>query len=221
MFDSVRDLKGPGMRRTRRVLAALVPLSVVPLGVLPLAACSALSPAPGAAYGASPSASASASSLASGKGGGAAMSAPMIPASAMLTVEKTKDGYVLATAAGRAVYTYGKDVKGSGKSACTGGCLSAWPAVTGKPFIAKGVRLTSALGSITRAPGVIQATYNGYPLYTYAADTAAGQASGDGEGGVWHVVTGTALAASPAAAAADAAASQKAVAAAKAAGTGM
>ena len=202
------------MRTTRRVLAAMLPMSV-----LPLAACSSLSPAPGAAYGASPSAPAS--SPASGKGGGAAMSAPMIPASAMLTVEKTKNGYVLATAAGRAVYWYGKDVQGSGKSACTGGCLSAWPAVAGKPFVAKGVKLVSALGSITRAPGVIQATYNGYPLYTYAADTAGGQASGDGEGGVWHVITGTKLASSPAIAAADATASQQAVAAAKAAGTGM
>jgi predicted lipoprotein with Yx(FWY)xxD motif len=214
MFDLVRDVKGSRMRRARRVLAAMLPLSV-----LPLAACGSMSPAPGAAYGANPSASASSS--ASGKGGGAAMSAPMIPATMMLTVEKTKNGYVLATGNGRAVYWYAKDVKGSGKSACTGGCLSAWPAVTGKPFVAKGVRLASALGSITRAPGVIQATYNGYPLYTYAADTAAGQASGDGEGGVWHVITGTALAASTATAAADATTSQKAVAAAKAAGTGM
>jgi predicted lipoprotein with Yx(FWY)xxD motif len=144
----------------------------------------------------------------------------MIPAKTLLTIEKTKAGYVLATAAGRTVYWYGKDVKDSGKSACVGGCLSAWPAVTGKPFTPKGVQLAGALGSITRPGGTVQATYNGYPLYTYAADTAAGETSGDGEGGVWHIVTGTALASSTAAAAAGAAASAKAVTAAKA-GSGM
>ena len=141
----------------------------------------------------------------------------MIPAKMLLTIEKTKTGYVLATAAGRTVYWYGKDVKGSGKSACVDGCLSAWPAVTGKPFVAKGVQLASALGSITRPGGAVQATYNGHPLYTYAADTAVGETSGDGEGGVWHIVTGTALASSTAVAAAGAAASAKAVTAAKAA----
>ena len=38
----------------------------------------------------------------------------------------------------------------------------------------------------------MQATYDGHPLYTYAADTAAGQAKGNGlnlSGGVWHEVT--------------------------------
>lgn len=212
------------MRTTRRVLAALLPLSA-----LPLAACGQVAgPAPGAAYG-TPSPSASASPSASGPVGGtdvsgAGGSAPMVPAKTLLTVEKTTAGYVLATGTGRAVYWYGKDVRGSGKSACTGGCLSAWPAVTGKPFVAGGVRLAGALGSIAGPGGTVQATYEGRPLYTYAADTAAGQVSGDGEGGVWHVITGTELASSPATAAADAAASRKAVAAAKAAkaaGVGM
>jgi predicted lipoprotein with Yx(FWY)xxD motif len=215
------------MRTTRQVLAALLPLAALPLGAAPLAACGALSPSPGAAYGAtSPSASASApASPAAGAGAGKSAangaSGPMIPAKTLLTVKKTKAGYVLATAAGHTVYWYGKDVKGSGKSACDGGCLSAWPAVTGKPFVAKGVRLVGALGSITRPGGTVQATYNGYPLYTYAADTMAGETSGDGEGGIWHIITGPTLAATGATAQTDAADSQQAVAAAKAGGSGM
>lgn len=200
------------MRTTRRVLAALLPLSALTLGAAPLAACGSLSPAPGAAYGATQSAPASpsASEQAGGtaKSGGNGASAPMIAAKTVLTVRKTKAGYVLATGTGRTVYWYGKDVKGSGKSACTGGCASAWPAVTGRPSVAKGVRLAGRLGSITRPGGTVQATYNGYPLYTYAADTAAGGTAGDGEGGVWHIVTGTMLAGSPAIAAADATASR-------------
>ena len=48
----------------------------------------------------------------------------------------------------------------------------------------------------------MQATYDGHPLYTYVADTAPGQAKGNGlnlSGGVWHEVTasGAAPAQSP------------------------
>lgn len=204
------------MPMTRRMMAALLPLSALTLG----GCTTTLSPAPGAAYGSSPSVMASPPPPSQAAGGGAAEAhgpvAPMIPAKIMLIVEKTAAGYVLATGAGHAVYWDGQDKQGSGKSACSGGCLSAWPPVQGKPFTGSGVRLTGALGTITRPGGTVQATYNGYPLYTYAADTAPGQASGNGEGGVWHVVTGTELASSPVIAAADAAASKKAVAAVKA-----
>jgi predicted lipoprotein with Yx(FWY)xxD motif len=34
-----------------------------------------------------------------------------------------------------------------------------------------------------------QVTYNGHPLYTYVRDSAPGQATGDGLGGIWFVVT--------------------------------
>jgi predicted lipoprotein with Yx(FWY)xxD motif len=126
----------------------------------------------------------------------------MISAKTTLTVRNTKAGYVLANATGRTVYWYGRDVKGSGKSSCTGACLTAWPAVTGVPTAASGVKLSGKLGSITRSPGVVQATYNGYPLYTYAADMAPGDATGNGVGGQWHVISGMLLSPSPASAAA-------------------
>jgi predicted lipoprotein with Yx(FWY)xxD motif len=120
----------------------------------------------------------------------------------MLTVRKTSAGYVLATRTGQTIYWYSVDVKGSGKSTCAGSCLTAWPAVTGSPMAAAGVQLTGKLGTITRAGGVVQATYNGYPLYTYAQDMSPGQVLGNGVGGVWHVITGSVLSASPATAAA-------------------
>jgi len=34
-----------------------------------------------------------------------------------------------------------------------------------------------------------QVEYNGHPLYTYSGDTGPGQTTGEGVGGVWHVVT--------------------------------
>ncbi|MGH9149067.1 MAG: hypothetical protein ACRD0F_01860, partial [Acidimicrobiales bacterium] len=32
-----------------------------------------------------------------------------------------------------------------------------------------------------------QVSYNGKPLYRYAGDSAPGQVTGDGIGGLWHV----------------------------------
>jgi predicted lipoprotein with Yx(FWY)xxD motif len=185
------------MRSKGLALAALLSLTAALT-----AACGTTSATPGAAYGTTPAATATMpaspttpTATASGSG------APMTAAKTTLTVRKTGIGYVLATAGGMTVYWYSDDVKGSGKSSCSGGCLSAWPAVTGAPAAAAGVKLSGKLGTITRAGGQVQATYNGYPLYTYAADMSAGQTQGNGIGGVWHVITGAALSASPAAAA--------------------
>ncbi|MBO0820681.1 MAG: hypothetical protein J2P26_07510 [Nocardiopsaceae bacterium] len=181
------------MPATRRMLSALLPLGLLPVAVLPAAGCgAAVAASPGAAYesAATPpgSAPAPAASAPAASAPAATAKSAGQPARTTLIVEKTPAGYVLATAAGHAVYTYSEDKRGSGKSACVSGCLSAWPAVTGKPAAAGGVRLAGPLSTITWPDGTVQATYDGYPLYTYAADTAAGQAAGDGEGGVWHAV---------------------------------
>jgi predicted lipoprotein with Yx(FWY)xxD motif len=127
---------------------------------------------------------------------------PVAPAKTLLTVRKTSVGYVLAASTGRTIYWYSGDTKGSGKSTCTAACLAAWPAVAGAPVAAPGVQLAGQLGAITRPGGVVQATYNGYPLYTYAQDMAPGQTTGNGVTGAWHVITGAVLSPSPASAAA-------------------
>lgn len=176
------------MARSWLALAALLPTAV-----LLTAACGTTGADPGAAYGttsalpSTPSASASVTPSATAAG------APMVSAKAVLTVRKTKIGYVLATSTGLTVYWYGKDVKGGKTSACTGGCATAWPAVTGTPAAAPGVTLSGKLGTITRPGGIVQATYNGYPLYTYSGDSAPGLTGGNGVGGVWHVITGAML----------------------------
>jgi predicted lipoprotein with Yx(FWY)xxD motif len=107
---------------------------------------------------------------------------------ALLTVRKTRLGYVLATASGYTIYWYARDHKGSSRSACTGSCLLAWPPVTGVPVAATGVKLDGVLGEITRPGGLVQATYNGYPLYTFTSDSAPGQVKGNDDAGVWHVI---------------------------------
>jgi predicted lipoprotein with Yx(FWY)xxD motif len=81
------------------------------------------------------------------------------------------------------LYTYDKDVAGSGVSTCTGACLANWPALTvaagDTPTGAAGV--TGTLGTITRTDnGARQVTYNGLPLYFFVNDSAPGDAQGIG-----------------------------------------
>jgi predicted lipoprotein with Yx(FWY)xxD motif len=89
---------------------------------------------------------------------------------------------------GLTVYTFTKDVKDSGKSACTGGCIDTWPALTvpagSTPTGGSGV--TGTLGTITRDDGTLQVTYNGLPLYFFKNDKAEGDTNGIYEN--WNAV---------------------------------
>ena len=102
----------------------------------------------------------------------------------------TSLGTILVNPAGHAIYWFGPD--SLTKSACTGSCTTYWPPVTGPVTTAAGVSLPGEFGTIKRADGTTQATYEGHPLYTYAADGAAGQVSGNGlnvSGGLWWAMT--------------------------------
>jgi predicted lipoprotein with Yx(FWY)xxD motif len=102
----------------------------------------------------------------------------------------TSKGTVLTTAAGLTLYWFAKDT--ATKSNCNGSCATYWPPVIGTPAAAAGMSLPHGFGTIKRANGQTQATYDGHPLYTYAGDTAAGQVSGNAiraSGGLWWAVT--------------------------------
>jgi len=148
------------------------------------AACSSSSPGGDGGTGASSSNPAHASGPA---GSGAALKIATIGGVAVVT-----------NAQGFTLYSFAPDTATTSK--CNGACAQIWPSVTGPATVGQGV--TGRLGTITRSDGSKQATYDGHPLYTYAADTAPGQASGNGinvNGGVWHEVTasGAAAPASP------------------------
>jgi predicted lipoprotein with Yx(FWY)xxD motif len=83
---------------------------------------------------------------------------------------------VLTNAKGLTLYSFAPDTGST--SNCNGTCAQLWPPVHGPVTAGPGV--TGSLGTIRRANGAIQATYNGHPLYTYVADTAPGQATGNG-----------------------------------------
>ena len=96
----------------------------------------------------------------------------------------------LVGANGRTLYLFQGDKNGT--SACTGACAAAWPpyTVTGTPQAGSGVN-QALLGTITRPDGTTQLTYNGHPLYYFAADTASGSAHGQGLtafGAEWYAV---------------------------------
>jgi len=91
-----------------------------------------------------------------------------------------RDG-VLADAAGRTVYIFDKDTPG--KSNCSAGCLTAWPAFAAKEGAAPKGEFT-----LIEANGVKQWAVKGMPLYYFAGDSKPGERNGDGSGGVWHTV---------------------------------
>ena len=116
---------------------------------------------------------------------GGDQSIPAVGTTVMI-VQKTAIGYVLAEANRQVVYTYSKDTKG-GKPTCTGACAETWIPATGTPEAGPADVFPAQFGLVTRANGVKQITYNGLPLYLLKG--AAGLATtGNGQGGVWHVV---------------------------------
>ena len=94
----------------------------------------------------------------------------------------TEANGILADASGRTLYTFDKDA--SNKSNCNDGCVANWP-----PFLVKeGDRTPATFNVITRDDGTKQWAVDGKPLYFFAADVQAGEAKGDGIGGVWHAI---------------------------------
>ena len=118
----------------------------------------------------------------------AAASSPAASGGTALTARSIGGQQVLTNSAGRTLYWFVPDTSTTSK--CTGSCATYWPPVTGPATAGSGV--TGTLGTITRSDGTKQVTYDGHPLYTYAGDTAPGQAKGNGlnaSGGLWYEMT--------------------------------
>ena len=97
-------------------------------------------------------------------------------------------GSFLVDDKGMTLYLFTKDTPNT--SVCYDKCATAWPPLlTGdKPSAGEGVD-ASLLGTTTRKDGATQVTYNGWPLYYYEKDKAAGDVTGQDVGGVWYVVS--------------------------------
>ena len=162
----------------------LMMIVLVVIGAIAVMACTSSGAASTSPAAASVAPSTAASEAASTEPSTAASEAPSA-ATGGATVEAKPVGTIgtvlVAGSNGMTVYTFTKDTKDSGKSACTGGCISKWPALTveagATPSGGSGV--TGTLGTITREDdGTLQVTYNGLPLYFFANDKAPGDANG-------------------------------------------
>jgi predicted lipoprotein with Yx(FWY)xxD motif len=109
-------------------------------------------------------------------------------------------GDVLVDARGKTLYLYEPDHQGP--SRCTGFCAEQWPPVT----VSDGTSLkdigpgvdANMVGTVRRADGTIQVTYDGWPLYSWRLDYAPGQATGQGDDmGLWQAIAPDGKAASP------------------------
>jgi predicted lipoprotein with Yx(FWY)xxD motif len=111
--------------------------------------------------------------------------------------ESTDFGSILVDGEGMSLYLFMADTQDSGTSTCgdDDGCATEWPPLItdGDPVAGEGVD-AALLGTITRDDGSTQVTYNGWPLYLFEEDTAAGDTNGQGIdefGGLWFLVSPT------------------------------
>ena len=136
-----------------------------------------------------PATSAPASSAPAAAASSPASSAPASSASATTLGKTTINGTAVVTnSKGMTLYWFVPDT--STASRCTGSCATYWPPLIGPVTAGSGV--TGMLATITRPGGAVQVTHDGHPLYTYAGDSAPGQAKGNGlnvSGGVWWEMT--------------------------------
>ena len=116
---------------------------------------------------------------------GGDQSIPAVGTTVMI-VQKSAVGYVLAEANHQVVYTYSKDKK-NGKPTCVGACAATWIPATGTPQAGPADVFPGQFGLVTGTGGVKQITYDGLPLYLLK-DAKPLAVTGNGQGGVWHVV---------------------------------
>jgi predicted lipoprotein with Yx(FWY)xxD motif len=90
---------------------------------------------------------------------------------------------VLVNSDGMTIYTFDKDVPGSGRSNCNDRCAKMWPPV---PLTVEWIE--SPYSIVTRDDGSKQLAYKGRPLYVFSGDAQPGDRKGDRVNGVWHVV---------------------------------
>ena len=99
-------------------------------------------------------------------------------------------GSYVADASGMSLYIFLNDTPAADGydpvSACNGGCVGSWPLFD----VVDGVFPSGIAGAdvdrYMRADGDYQATFRGWPLYYYAADSSPGDING--QGAVWQVV---------------------------------
>jgi predicted lipoprotein with Yx(FWY)xxD motif len=128
-----------------------------------------------------------------GGGGGAYSKAapqPAAGAAATVALAPSKFGNILVDGRGHTLYLFEADKTAA--STCYSSCASLWPPLLASGAVKPGPQvMASQLGTTKRTDGTTEVTYNGHPLYYYAADSKAGDTTGQGLnqfGAAWYVV---------------------------------
>lgn len=88
---------------------------------------------------------------------------------------------IFTDANGMTLYTFDKDK--DGLSNCYDICAVNWPPLKADADAAP----TGEWTVVERKDGSKMWAYDGHPLYTFIKDEKAGDAKGEGVGGVWHI----------------------------------
>ncbi len=97
-------------------------------------------------------------------------------------LQDTAKGKILTTATGRTLYSFDKD--SNGVSNCDAGCLKNWPAY----HASAKAKAVAPWSKIKGTDGKDMWAYDGKPVYTFIKDKKPGDVTGDGVGGIWHIV---------------------------------
>ena len=115
--------------------------------------------------------------------------APEETSSAALTTADSSLGEIVVDGEGMTVYMFDNDTQGADASVCEGECATNWPAVTTDSDSPEVEGVTGEVGTIEGVDGSTQVTLNGWPLYYFVGDEAAGDTNGQGVNEVWWVLT--------------------------------
>jgi predicted lipoprotein with Yx(FWY)xxD motif len=127
----------------------------------------------------------------SGSMGYGTPSGPPAQSATLMVATDARLGGHLVDGSGRSLYYFAKDVPAGATQAavsnCNADCLPVWPIFHADSVVVQGIDPTG-VGELTRSDGSRQTTFQGFPLYYFAGDTAAGDTKGEGVGGIWFVV---------------------------------
>lgn len=111
-----------------------------------------------------------------------ALSSAALAAGPAMEADSAK-GKILVDEKGMTLYTFDKDA--AGKSNCYDQCATNWPPLAA----AAGAMADGDWSVVDRTDGTKMWAYKGKPVYLWIKDTKAGDITGDGVGGVWHLAT--------------------------------
>ena len=110
-------------------------------------------------------------------------------ANSSILLDETSLGTIITDYQGLTLYAFETEKPNLPTPSCYDACAASWPPFPTDPAVFAGPGLDEDLiGTVQRTDGILQVTYNNWPLYYFAADKVRGDVNGQGVGGVWFVL---------------------------------